>query len=109
MPKQKTILGCSQRHPRLQNHSRIVTVRICLAALLTCCICALARHIREHILRGHCCRGRQKSTLVDFCALGPVPQERLRQAAPAAICLKTAPTKADTLLPEDHHYQARAH
>ena len=47
--------------------------------------------------------------LVDFCALGAVPQERLRQAAPAAICLKGAPTKADTLQPEDHHYQVRQH
>ena len=47
--------------------------------------------------------------LVDFCALGAVPQERLRQAAPAAICLKGAPTKANTLLPEDHHYQVRQH
>ena len=47
--------------------------------------------------------------LVDFCALGAVPEERLRQAAPAAICLKGAPTKADTLLPEDHHYQVRPH
>ena len=47
--------------------------------------------------------------LVDFCALGAVPEERLRQAAPAAICLKGAPTKADTLLPEDHHYQVGLH
>ena len=47
--------------------------------------------------------------LVDFCTLGAVPIERLRQAEPASICLKTAPTKADTLLPEDHHYQVRPH
>ena len=36
-----------------------------------------------------------------------MPEEKLRQAAPASIQLKTAPAKADTLLPEDHHYQAR--
>jgi len=52
------------------------------------------------------CRGRQKSMLVDFEALGPVPKDKLRQAKAACICLKTAPSKADTLLPEDHHYQA---
>ena len=43
--------------------------------------------------------------LVDFEALGAVPKDRLRQATAASICLKTAPSKADTLLPEDHHYQ----
>ena len=52
------------------------------------------------------CRGRQKSMLVDFESLGPVPKDKLRQAKAACICLKTAPSKADTLLPEDHHYQA---
>ena len=49
---------------------------------------------------------RQRSSLIDFEALGPVPEEKLRQAAPASIQLKTAPAKADTLLPEDQHYQA---
>ena len=44
--------------------------------------------------------------MVDFEALGPVPQDKLRQAAPQKIALKTAPVKADTLLPEDYHYQA---
>lgn len=43
--------------------------------------------------------------LVDFEALGAVPKDKLRQAKAASICLKTAPSKADTLLPEDHHYQ----
>lgn len=43
--------------------------------------------------------------MVDFEALGAVDKDKLRQAKAAAICLKTAPTKADTLLPEDHHYQ----
>ena len=50
-------------------------------------------------------RGRQKSMLVDFEALGAAPKDKLRQAKAASICLKTAPSKADTLLPEDHHYQ----
>ena len=53
-------------------------------------------------------RGRQKSLFIDFEALGAVPKDRLRQAKPASICLKTAPSKADTLLPEDHHYQVLA-
>ena len=42
---------------------------------------------------------------MDFEALGAVPKDKLRQAKAASICLKTAPSKADTLLPEDHHYQ----
>ena len=50
-------------------------------------------------------RGRQKSLFVDFETLGAVPKDKLRQAKAARICLKTAPSKADTLLPEDHHYQ----
>jgi hypothetical protein len=44
--------------------------------------------------------------MIDFEALGPVPEERLRQADPAALRLKGAPARADTLLPEDAHYQA---
>lgn len=44
--------------------------------------------------------------MVDFEALGEVPRAKLRQAAPHTIRLRTAPAKADTLLPEDHHYQA---
>ena len=35
-----------------------------------------------------------------------MPEEKLRQAATASMQLRTARTKADTLLPEDHHYQA---
>ena len=53
-------------------------------------------------------RGRQKSLFIDFEALGAVPKDKLRQAKPASICLKTAPSKADTLLPKDHHYQVCA-
>ena len=45
--------------------------------------------------------------MVDFEVLGPVSEEMLRQAAPASNRLKTLPAKADTLLPEDHHYQVR--
>ncbi len=44
--------------------------------------------------------------MIDFEALGEVPKAKLRQAAPHTIRLRTAPAKADTLLPEDHHYQA---
>lgn len=47
--------------------------------------------------------------MVDFEALGEVPKAKLRQAAPHTIRLRTAPAKADTLLPEDHHYQACMH
>lgn len=42
---------------------------------------------------------------MDFEALSAVPEAKLRQAAPHTIRLKTVRAKADTLLPEDHHYQ----
>ncbi|BDA50103.1 Condensin complex subunit 2 [Coccomyxa sp. Obi] len=51
---------------------------------------------------------RKQSSMIDFEALGEVPKAKLRQAAPHTIRLRTAPAKADTLLPEDHHYQASA-
>ena len=47
--------------------------------------------------------------MIEFEALGEVPKAKLRQAAPHTIRLRTAPAKADTLLPEDHHYQACMH
>ena len=53
----------------------------------------------------HCLDRRQRAAMIDFESLGPVPVDRLRQADPAAIRLKGAPSRADTLLPEDAHYQ----
>ena len=64
-----------------------------------------AKYIVGLTAGAHTCRGRQKNLFIDFEKLGAVPKDKLRQAKPASICLKTAPSKADTLLPKDHHYQ----
>jgi hypothetical protein len=54
-----------------------------------------------------CVSSRKRAAArIDFEALPAIPERGLRQAASKDITLRTATAQADTLLPEDIHYQA---